>query len=100
MVVPARVQLSHRLPLIGHRVIQLSLPARIIDILTGTCYRYEVLANGAACVSMSSERHPGLLLKLVIGSISRDGHDLIHLEHGLWQLIEVTPAHYEHLGLD
>ena len=100
MVVPARVQLSHRLPLIGHRVIQLGLPARIIDILTGACYRNEVLTNGAAGVPMSSERHPGLLLKLVIGSISRDGHDLIHLKHGLRQLIEVTAAHYEHLGLD
>lgn len=84
-------------PLVGISVVDLHLLAGAVNVLTGACHKDEVLSHRGARVAVTSELHLCPLLEFELSGLPGDGHDLVHLEHALRKLVEVTPTNDENL---
>lgn len=58
MIVTASVHLCEHVPLVVHSVINLSLLARTVNVLPGARYDDKILADRAACVTVTRILHP------------------------------------------
>jgi len=99
VIVTACVHRGQSEPFISLCIVNLSLFACTVDVLSGPCDNDKVFSYRAARVSMAGILHPCLLIKLEVGLVAGNGHNFVHLEHALGKLIKVTSSDYKHSGL-
>ena len=93
MIMASSVSHCEGCPLVCESIINFSLFASRIDVFPRTGNHDVIFSNGAAWVAMASKYHLCSHFQLVLSLLTRDRHNLIHLEHGLWKLVEVSTAH-------
>jgi len=93
MVMAASISKGECCPSIIDSAVDFCLPASWVYVLPRACNYYVILSYRAAWVPMASILHFRSRFKLILSRLSSNGNDLIHLEHRLWKLVEISSTH-------
>lgn len=92
VIMTTSVHLSESDPFVWYSIVDFSLFASTVDIFTRSGNHDVVLTERTARVTMARKAHLSFLLKLVLTNCTWNSYDLLHLEHRVRELIEVTTS--------
>ena len=99
MIMASTIHLSKCCPFIRYCIIYLCLSACSVNIFTRAGHNNIVLTKRAARVTMACIGHLCALFQLIVCRPSSNRNNLVHLEHALGKLVEVTTAYYIDSGI-